>query len=510
MENTPSYLAVAMSQSGIKQGLTAVLAALPSDAFKVTVDDMTKGPFNIPLGPLHYCLHLTGGKTTSVGLTMHDLVASSATGIKYRLSVLLSLGVLFDHWDENYQEIEQVCILSKCHDIVHDRSASCGAFAIQLKNAELIFDVMLVNSASGFKLQLAPATPQPPITSDRVSFQIPAGSALGDMGCLQGRVNDALADAIAAHDYSKDVAKAVNDLIASIPDSGRIGDNIDFEFSPVHLDTSSGSGVEVSITGRVKSKGTYWPAGTNVQVTSPTNPPPDGKDLAVHLHQEEFGGLLWAFYENGYLQADFTIAAEDIPDSEKLSTNSYQYGPLKILSQDFADMAIIVHVKAKAAPTAKIEKQTAQTLSATAHPGVTAVSVLEVGMDLTGEDANETPVRFATFTLTQTDRLANLAITPTSPRLTFDFHLDSSRVDLIYACEALQAYLKTTYPQSSVEEAFGLLWQNTLSGVYALYLAAIGKAGIPIPHFPSLQLHLTETTITADNAFLRILGKVSA
>ena len=504
--SSAAYTAVSLSQGAVKTLVQTILSKETTDTFRMSVTNVDQGPFSIPLGPTNYYLHLSGGEMTSAKLSLTDLSTSPHEGYKYRLQLSLDLDVTYSTWHETYDTVENVCIGVHCYDKYHSHDDTFCDFQLSLRGAPLYFDVQIGSVDDRFLIQVSTVGDAPPITGHEVSFTIPRKSALADAGCFQSRVNQQLRSAIASYKYADAVAKALNDKLQTIPNSGKLEQNITFEFSPVHVDSSSGAGVAASVNGLVKSGDTLWPGTDDEQVPFPPNPPAGGKGVEVNVHQNEFGGLLWAFYENGYLRDEFVISPDSIADSEKLTTNFYRYGPLQILSESFPNMLISVAVKATQAPTVEI------TSESKALGGLSVSNVLDVTVALLQQNQEasgngQTGTFLAEFALTQQDRIEHLAVTQS--KLTFEFHLDLSSVNLIKASDALKLYLLEKYHETDFNDAFGQLWQDTLSSAYAGYLAKIGTTGVPIPHIQELPMVLSAPDIIIEDKYVTVSADVS-
>ncbi|WP_328545788.1 hypothetical protein [Streptomyces platensis] len=132
---------------------------------------------------------------------------------------------------------------------------------------------------------------------------------------------DAVA-AIGGVEFAKPVEKAINPMLASIPASGKLTDDITFNFAvgDSKLTFPGDNGLTIGVTGEVTYKGTPYPGPQPAALPVPT-PPTDGHHLEVYVSEYTVGALHWAYWKAGKL--DFTLTPKDIPDPDSLKVDTY-------------------------------------------------------------------------------------------------------------------------------------------------------------------------------------------
>ncbi|MGW8970065.1 hypothetical protein [Streptomyces platensis] len=183
---------------------------------------------------------------------------------------------------------------------------------------------------------------------------------------------DAVA-AIGGVEFAKPVENAINPMLASIPASGKLTDDITFDFAigDSQLTFPGDNGITIGVTGEVTYQGTPYPGPHPVALPVPT-PPTDDHHLEVYVSDYTVGALHWAYWKAGKL--DFTLTPKDIPDPDSLKVDTYltlvpalkpykgctmtaQVTPLPLPHQDLPQTYAFAQVYEFTAETEKILQQ---------------------------------------------------------------------------------------------------------------------------------------------------------
>ncbi|MEU8780981.1 hypothetical protein [Streptomyces sp. NPDC048637] len=183
---------------------------------------------------------------------------------------------------------------------------------------------------------------------------------------------DAVA-AIGTVQFAKPVQAAINPMLASIPASGKLTDDITFNFAvgDSKLTFPGDNGLTIGVTGEVTYKGTPYPGPQPTALPVPT-PPADDHHLEVYVSDYTVSALHWAYWKAGKL--DFTLTPKDMPDPDSLKVDTYltlvpalkpykgctmtaQVTPLALPHQDIPQTYAFAQVYEFTAETEKILQQ---------------------------------------------------------------------------------------------------------------------------------------------------------
>ncbi|MFG2226604.1 hypothetical protein [Streptomyces sp. NPDC048644] len=128
--------------------------------------------------------------------------------------------------------------------------------------------------------------------------------------------------AIGTVDFGKPVENAINPMIASIPASGKLTEDITFGFAvgDSKLAFPGDNGITVGVTGEVTYQGTAYPGPRPAALPVPT-PPADDHHLEVYVSDYTVSALHWAYWKAGKLDA--TLTPKDVPDPDSLKVDTY-------------------------------------------------------------------------------------------------------------------------------------------------------------------------------------------
>ncbi|AWN31771.1 hypothetical protein [Streptomyces sp. NEAU-S7GS2] len=132
---------------------------------------------------------------------------------------------------------------------------------------------------------------------------------------------DAVA-AIGGVEFAKPVQDSINPMLASIPASGKLTDDITFDFAvgDSKLAFPGDNGITIGVTGEVAYKGTPYPGPQPTALPVPT-PPVDDHHVEVYVSDYTVSALHWAYWKAGKL--DLTLRPSDLPDPDSLKVKTY-------------------------------------------------------------------------------------------------------------------------------------------------------------------------------------------
>ena len=215
-----------------------------------------------------------------------------------------------------------------------------------------IFQLSVTNG--GYRLSYSnssvdPGSPHPNIPSDSVVND----QENYDCG-FATRISDATKTQLDAIDFGSCAAQALAPIFASIADSGKLGP-VEFDFlkpGDSGLVFPSGGGIQIGATGRVSVNGSAFAAPSPADLPLPPiptgNPPPH---VAYYIQDYEVNALFWGFQAAGVLQA--TITSGEIADPQALETNTYAGGSLNNLAMKYPGLLMTAGLAAREAPTVR-------------------------------------------------------------------------------------------------------------------------------------------------------------
>ncbi|MDX1383818.1 MAG: hypothetical protein R3190_09270, partial [Thermoanaerobaculia bacterium] len=164
-----------------------------------------------------------------------------------------------------------------------------------------------------------------------ISPNIPGKSALNGQesdGCLKTKVSDATADSLAKIDFKALIDPLFPPLLASIPASGELTENVGFAFdlggSGLVFPGASGGhdGIQIGVTGVASYKGKAYDATPAPDLPLPAVPvDSDDHHLNVYVSDWAVNGLNWAYFEDGKLKV--VVQPSDLPNPDALKVKTY-------------------------------------------------------------------------------------------------------------------------------------------------------------------------------------------
>ena len=448
-------------------------------------------------------------------------------------------------WSESYHEHTQHQVSGQLFTNDYDLRNSYG-YAPAFGNLAVVVSVDLCHVAGShaYQVQVAQSAALP----SGLSGNIPRNSVLNGQtssGCLSTKVSDATAASLANVGFDKLIEPLIKGVIASIPDSGELGDKIRFGFDLgadglqfPNGETGKPCGLQIGVTGLASFDGQSYPATPPAPLPLPAVPGPQDRHLNANVSDWALNGLFWAYFAAGKL--DLTLQAADLPDPDVLKCRTYadlipalkRYGnaameariaplspPMVQFQQVWTFSAAAMARLAQRLPADTMAKlagfggdsfvslpdllaELAQTgieesfaeviAEATKVPGM--VVAQKMNFVLTILDGSAAPPTIA-FDLTRTDVLEDLGlgVTGSAQTLIFGFHHVASRASDCH----------TSVPGLDAAQ-FDLFWPVIGESRYAEVLMQIGKAGLPLPIAQGFVFLFDRALVTIEEGFVLI------
>lgn len=396
-------------------------------------------------------------------------------------------------------------------------------------------------------------------TTGTESPNIPGGSVLQneDSECFSSHVSSATSAAVSAIDFTGTISGALPSLLKTVQGSGDLGNGIAFGFalgdSGMAFSTVSGqNGVSIGVTGTVSYEGAAYPGAAPQGLPMPPVPASTSTNhLQTYVSDYSVNGLQWAYFKAGLLTT--TATPGTVPDPRVLKCATYvasipafkpyaMYGmqaavtplaaPVTTFQQVWEFTQDAVNALQKQLPTnvwnilntAMIgnsylsSKDLDDDLAAYGVPteNVTAIANATVGMGmvvvhdlqfvLTILDG-ASPQPTITFSVQRTDIQTRLSLGVTqvagSKAQTMQFaYLNNS-----YAA----TFVSSTVPKFPDGEQFAdIIWPQVGEPAYDNVLAAMGKAGVPIPIMSGFNFVFGGAQLSVQEGYVSIQAQIEA
>ncbi len=497
-------------------------------------------------------IYLTNGSFTSFEpgyQSVGQLNAGSPAGSQFDLRLVATSFHADYDWRETYHE---VYCTRKCYEYDYDRSYSYspgfGSLAVELTLA-FLFD----SSKNSYSIETVDTDAE----TSNVSANIPSQSIINAQvndGCFKTRVSEATAASIADVDFATPIDSLFPPLLASIPASGKLTDDITFDFElgdsglgfPLGRDGENHDGITIGATGVASYKGQAYDADDKPTLPIPAVPT-DAEDhhLNVYVADWAINGLNWAYYHAGLL--DVTVQPFDLPNPAALKTDTYaSWIPA---FQQYGKSAMSAEIKPLVAPltafqpvylfTTEVMGELESQLPSDVYTKVKGFdgdgfvnrSDLEEQLANTGIDAQYFPTienaAEARGMVTTQDMELQLDVQngdDPAPNLIFDLRRVDIQTDLALGiAESGQAqtlqfsflnasnsatFRSTTIPGFD-ETSFGqLIWPVVGESAYAEAMQGLGEQGVPLPIMQGFQFLFQEATLSVQDGYVSIQAQV--
>ncbi len=362
-----------------------------------------------------------------------------------------------------------------------------------------------------------------------------------EQGCFSSQVSDATRSAIGSVDFKGAIERVMPELIRSIPASGKLTENISFEFAlgDDRMTFPNNAGIALAATGRARWKNEQY-QGTEPKLPVPTVP--TDKHLRSYVSDYAINGLYWAYFKDGGLGA--TVTPSDLPNPDVLRVDTYVETVPAF--EPYAGKVMYAKIDPKAAPVttfqevwlydkrvlaaleaalpADVYKKVKDTLGNRAYTSETeartavakavpadyvervlaaakqmgAVVAADINFRLTIQDTD--PAAYLEFSVKRTDVLRDLGLGTRNEAQTLTFEF--ARV------KATATFVDTNIPDFD-DEGFGrFIWPVVGETEYVKLQEALGKVGVPIPIMQGFSFLFDSAQLRLANGYVEITSDV--
>lgn len=457
-----------------------------------------------------------------------------------------SFTINYPDWHEWYQA-EQCVIVNKAMFCSHGPRDDHLTYKPGVASLNMTFNLALSYDDKDQKYKFTASAPT--ITPGQVTANIPGRSVVQNeaRGCFASHVSDSTSDMVASMDFDGLIKDKCNGLLASIPASGHLTDDIVYEYAvgDSGLTFPSDTGVAVGVTGRVTYKGKEYPGEKPSNL--PVPPPPgdaDTHDVRIYVSAYEVNALHWAYQQAGLLTV--IVHPEDIPSPQLLKVATYVDQIIAL--KPYRTRAMWATVAPVTAPVANFQAvwmfnkaaleslskelpdSTYQLIAGLAGNAYVDVSALAADLKDCGV-SNETEIA----TIVRVTKSIGMAVTqdleftltiqdgsPSQPVIVFalkrhdvlqklGFGKTNNAQTLTYAFT--MADFKATYKSSTIPnfpggDLFGTIWKFTGEPAYDKALQDMGAAGVPIPIMKGFHFLFDQAELSIQEGYLSILAEV--
>ncbi len=383
------------------------------------------------------------------------------------------------------------------------------------------------------------------------STNIPSGSVVthqtGD--CSGQHISAATAQMIGAIDFATPINTLISGILATIPGSGNLGNNIVYDFSlsaPDQLVFPNNDGIQMGVRGGASYNGTAFAGGSPPSLPLPTPPgDADTHHLNIYVSNYEVDALNWAFFEAGKLNT--IVNASDLADPEVLKVKTYVAScpPLT----PYSGRAMQAKIVPNAAPTTAfqmvyelssmvmeiLEKQLPTSVynDLTGLQGNNYASKTDLESDLTSVDiassyfpAIEAAAQAMGMVVTHDINYTLTILDFQAPEPTIEFNV--KRVDILSNLSLglgganqqtqtmqfqfqniswVENFISSSIPKLNAS-IFSNLWLTAGEPQYAALLTAMGKNGTPLPVMQGFQFDFTNAILSIQENYISILANV--
>ena len=304
--NNLQALTVGISNKGLNSFFNYVTQGLMTQSFSAPDQHNMGGGKIIPMGSGQsmtlYGVSVSKGLVKDVAISAPPDVQQNADG---SLTVVAqgSFSIAYGIWRER-GFFTYTNRWGDYHENPFDNTYE-NQFSFTISSITLTFSVKLTDSGQ-WSVSITNAK-QSNISLGQLN--IPSESVLKDPSSyhvVNSKIHDALVDAIKGENYAADLAKALNNALGTIPNSGSLTPSIVYQFYPSSAPAyPAGGGIAVGISGQVLYKAQPY-AGAQVFISVPTID--TARDVSMNISTYELNALLWACYMNGDLHITATPA----------------------------------------------------------------------------------------------------------------------------------------------------------------------------------------------------------
>ena len=527
-------------------GLAAELARMTAPAKTFTIPDFQSPDWGG--GHNSYSnVHISLSSGTLAGFNpVFDSPKQEKAG-KYAMAFTApTFKINYPDWHEWYDE-EQCVLVNKNMFCTHGKRDDHFPYSPGVNDLKMAFNLALSYDDKDHTYKFTATDPT--ITPGTVTANIPGRSVVQneDRGCFASHVSESTSNMVSSMDFAGLIRDKCNGLLASIPASGHLTNDIVYEYAvgDSRLSFPSDTGITVGVTGLVTYKGKEYPGEKPANL--PVPPPPgdtDTHDVRIYLSSYEVNALHWAYQQAGLLTV--TVHPEDIPDPQVLKVAKYvQQVPALKPYKTRAMWATVAPVTAPLTTfqTVWIFNKTAMDALSKGLPASTYqnikglagnayVDVKALNADLKDcgvtDGAEIATIVLATkstgmavaqdleFTLTIQDG------SPTQPVIVFTlerhdvlqklgFGKSNQAQTLTYAFTKVDykaTYKSSTIPNFPASDFGDMIWPVVGEPAYDKVLQKMGAAGVPIPIMRGFHFLFDQAELSIQEDYLSILAQV--
>lgn len=411
----------------------------------------------------------------------------------------------------------------------------------------VIVEFLYNSTTNAWQVQVNSTSTQQPTG---VQANIPTNSILQnqDNSCAGQHVSDATAQMISNIDFATPINSLISGILATIPGSGNLGNNIlyDFSLGDSGLLFPNNDGIQMGVKGGASYNGTAFSGDTPPSLPLPAPlADTDTHHLNMYVSNYEVDALNWAFFQAGKLNT--VVNAADLPDPDVLKVKTYVNSAPQL--KPYTTRAMQAQIQPSSAPTTafqlvyELSAAVMQTLSGqlptdvynnlTGLQGNNYVSTAALESDLSAsgipttyyqtiEKAAQSMGMVVSHDINYT--LTILDFQPTQPTIEFTVQ----RVDILSGlslgtgganntAQTLQfAFANVSWVENFVSSnipglnagIFDSLWLNAGEPQYAALMQDLGKNGVPLPIMQGFEFDFTNAELSIQENYLSILANV--
>lgn len=387
----------------------------------------------------------------------------------------------------------------------------------------------------------------PPIQG--MQYNLPRRSILNNQvsSCSGNHVNDTTMQMLAEIDFATPINQLITGTLASIPDSGNLGNGIQFDFSvgDAGLVFPNNDGIQIAVKGGASYQGTAFDGPAPPPLPLPIPPADtDSHHLYLYVSSYEIDALAWAFSKAG--QLDLLVQPDQIPNPEALKVKNYV--SMEPTLQPYEAFVMFAQIEQNTAPTASFQtvfnfdaavmnqlktqlpsavnqliqglqgnvyvSQTdlenflhSATVPATYFPVIenaSKISAMALSQDLNFTlliQNGQTDTPYIKFNVKRVDILTNLVlgISPSKTQ-SMQFGFANATNTCTFQSSSIPCFDGETFEQ--------FVWPVTAEYNYAANLVKLGQEGVPLPIMKDFQFDFANAQLSLQEGYVSILANV--
>jgi len=487
----------------------------------------------------------------------HQIKAGTPNGNQFRIHMVTPDGFTAGYqWGEQYKY--RLCDINSGCSAPTSGEGGPYDYTINITNMDCIVNYEFVYSDTSKSYSIQPnAVSCIANIAPKQNASIPNKSLIHYISsddCFDSSINDTIMGDIDNMGLGQAVTSLFSDITKTIPASGRLTDNImyDFAIGDSKLAFPNADGITLGVTGSAIYKGPKGPEEYKDPnpPSLPVPPVPSDDDehhLCVYVSNYAFNALNWAYWKDEKLK--LTLLPSDVPDPKMLRVKTYINKNKPAALVPYEAHAMQADISPKKAPITsfqtiynftsaamkilqdKLPPEVYNAISSSDMNGNTYTNTTDIESELNElhiilkwfpliEEVTKTRGMVTTqdieftltiltggthqpqlvFDVTRTDFMTGLKLghTQTAQTIQFDFvNLSSSTT-----------FKSTTVPGLKPETLDGSNFWNAVDTNYAGAMNDLGKTGTPLPIMKDFQFLFDDAVLTLNDGYISILAKV--